>query len=411
MSDQEPIAAEAQILGSPAARAANAALIALSRTARSLVLSDAESEAVRASVPDLREKMFAAVRAADPLRLDIGAFEIALGPEVVYLERDRDRSLAFQMFDGGVRRLVIAANVTGEEVLRLAEILSASYDPARQADGDLVTRLRNAQLAHVTVESETAAPAPAPPSAGVDVVPPIELGGSRRQLFEGVLPEVLREIYVGGKTGVLHLTRGDERRSIRFWKGHIVYAQSNVTTEHMGEIAVREGKLSAADLARATDLVVRENKRLGTALEMLGIMTGEQIEDLVAMHAREVLVKAFPWKDGSYDFERQAASASWFEEMALRLSTPDIILEAVRRIEMDDVVRFHLGDLDRVLALSEASKTPVRTLTPLDSFVMSRVDGTSTAREVIAIVPFPTRDVQRSLFGLLCTGLVQHQKR
>ena len=39
-----------------------------------------------------------------------------------------------------------------------------------------------------------------------------------------------------------------------------------------------------------------------------------------------------------------------------------------------------------------------------------RVDGTSTAREVIAIVPFPTRDVQRSLFGLLCTGLVQHHE-
>lgn len=248
-------------------------------------------------------------------------------------------------------------------------------------------------------------------SASVDVVPPIELGGSRRQLFEGVLPEVLRELYVGGKTGVLHLTRGEERRSVRFWKGHIVYAQSNVPEEHMGELAVREGRMTAADLARATELVVRENKRLGIALGVLGIMTDVQVEGLIASHAREVLVKAFPWKDGSYDFERQTAEASWFDEMALHLSTPDIILEAVRRIEADDVVRFHLGDLDRVLVLAErAPKVPINTLTPLDSFVLSRIDGTSTARQVIAIVPYDAPAVQRSLFGLLCTGLVLHRK-
>jgi hypothetical protein len=246
----------------------------------------------------------------------------------------------------------------------------------------------------------------------VDVIPPPELGGSRRELNQGVLPEVLRELYVGKKTGVLHLSRGGERRSVRFWKGHIVYAQSNLPDEHMGAVAVREGLLTADELAEATELAVREDLRLGAALCSIGTMNETQIEELIALHAREVLAKAIPWNDGSYDFERRPAEASWFEEMTMRLSTADVILDAVRRIQVPDIVRFHLGDIDRVLVLAQEAmhQTAPCKLSPLDGFVLSRIDGELTARQVIALVPHDPADVQRSLFGLLCTGFVRYAK-
>jgi len=39
---------------------------------------------------------------------------------------------------------------------------------------------------------------------------------------------------------------------------------------------------------------------------------------------------------------------------------------------------------------------------------MSRVDGLTTARGVIEIVPLPQLEVERSLFGLLCTGIIEY---
>jgi hypothetical protein len=43
-------------------------------------------------------------------------------------------------------------------------------------------------------------------------------------LAEGVLPLVLRTLYVGRKTGLLHVTRGEERGSVCFTHGNIVTA-------------------------------------------------------------------------------------------------------------------------------------------------------------------------------------------
>jgi hypothetical protein len=139
-------------------------------------------------------------------------------------------------------------------------------------------------------------------------------------------------------------------------------------------------------------------------------MSEAQVEALIVLHVRHVLEKAIPCNDASYDFERRPADASWFEEMTMRISTADVILDAVRRIQVPDIVRFHLGDIDRVLVSSRdpLQETGPCKLSPMDGFVLSRVDGELTARQVIRIVPHDPQDVQRSLFGLLCIGLVRY---
>src|SRR5262249_40676337 len=39
---------------------------------------------------------------------------------------------------------------------------------------------------------------------------------------------------------------------------------------------------------------------------------------------------------------------------------------------------------------------------------LSRVDGTVSAREIMQMIPLPPEETQKSLFGLLCTGVVEH---
>jgi tetratricopeptide (TPR) repeat protein len=72
-------------------------------------------------------------------------------------------------------------------------------------------------------------------------------------------------------------------------------------------------------------------------------------------------------------------------------------------------VRYNLGDIDRVLDLSTDPLLRFQkiTLTPADGYVLSRVDGSLSAREVLELIPLPEVETQRSLFGLLSTGVVE----
>lgn len=229
-------------------------------------------------------------------------------------------------------------------------------------------------------------------------------------LSDGVLPGLLRELYVGRKTGLLRFSRGDLVRSVLFRKGHIVRAESTARDEHLGETLVRQGLLTLAALDGATEVLVRERKRLGIVLQEQGILDKDRLEDAMALHVRDVLFKIFAWSDASYVFEERDAEAPVDEDITLKVSTGEMILEAARRVQDPDVVRYALGDIDRILGLSTDPLLRFQkiTLTPADGYVLSRVDGTLSAREVTQLIPMVPEETQRCLFGLLCTGVLEY---
>lgn len=142
---------EVRLGGSEAGRAANAALLALSRTARSFTLYDARNQAVREFLADLRAKVGKALelQQAGPLELEVRSFELVLHGEVVYLERERERSLAFRLFRDGVRSLSLLPGLDWDDLLGLVEILSLRYSGVRQQEDDIVTLFSKANFAHL----------------------------------------------------------------------------------------------------------------------------------------------------------------------------------------------------------------------------------------------------------------------
>ena len=228
-------------------------------------------------------------------------------------------------------------------------------------------------------------------------------------LCPGMLPVVLGRLYVERQSGLLHLTRGEERRSARFRKGHIVHADTTAAEDHMGEVLVRHGLLSAADLARATARVVREHKRLGQVLQELRILDEHLLEDSLALHVREVLRKTFGWEAGAYSFEAQPADARRQEDATLKVFTGEVILEAARSVNDPAAVRRALGDPDRLLSLSTDPVLRFQqiSLSGPEIDVLALVDGTRTQRQLVAALSLPPEETERSLLGLLCLGLVK----
>ena len=232
------------------------------------------------------------------------------------------------------------------------------------------------------------------------------------EIAEGVLPQLLRRIYVERRTAMLRCVRGEEEQSLRFRGGHIVNAHTNIKEDRLGETLVRRGLLSQDGLVRATEIVLREKRRLGEVLADLGLLDMNGLEDAIAIHVHEMLGRLFSWTEGTYALadEPQETTRS---DVTLKLSTGELILEAARAVKDPDVVRYALGDVDRVLNLSgdPLLRFQKLTLSPNDGFVLSRIDGTTTVRELLQLIPLPVEETQKSLFGLVSTGVVEYGEK
>src|SRR5262249_26953440 len=144
------------------------------------------------------------------------------------------------------------------------------------------------------------------------------------------LPELLGDIYLGGRTGVLSLARGGERVGISFREGRVVSAEA----APLG----REGEAGA----RPADPLSRQLARVLAELEV-GRASGAPAGRAIG---REPVLEALGWPEATFaDGEVGEAADS-----ELRLSTEEVVLEAVRRLSRDEV-KAALDD-DRVLALA-----------------------------------------------------------
>ncbi len=138
---------------SEAGRAASDALVSLGRAARSYLLYEPDNEAIRNFLDDMRKRFDHYLQTYGPLKLAIRPWEMVLGSEVVYLNRDRERSLAFRLFRDGVRRIAISPEVQWDEITQFLGILSIRYVGIRQQEDDIVTLLWKAGFKNIEVDS------------------------------------------------------------------------------------------------------------------------------------------------------------------------------------------------------------------------------------------------------------------
>ena len=90
----------------------------------------------------------------------------------------------------------------------------------------------------------------------------------------------------------------------------------------------------------------------------------------------------------------------------MAVATEPLILEAVRQMRQDEAVRAALGDLDQPLMVTTAFAEE-RTLTLTEGYLLTRIDGIASARQVLELVPLDPAEVERTLLGLLLTGRVE----
>ena len=118
-----------------------------------------------------------------------------------------------------------------------------------------------------------------------------------------------------------------------------------------------------------------------------------------------------PWETGSYRAEFRDNALEEKDEDLLRadISTENILLETVRGLDDSDAIRSGIGDLTEALHFARDSDWIGKNLklTPEEGFVLSRVDGESSADEIAKLSPMGETETLRCICALVVAGVLE----
>jgi len=226
-------------------------------------------------------------------------------------------------------------------------------------------------------------------------------------LDQSYLPEIIHSLHDSGETGILSLTRDKVSKRIYFGEGTMTFANSSFRGDRLGEFLVRKGKLTQSHLALASQKVTDTGRRLGETFVSMGLLTETEMEVGVAAQVLSIIYSVFPWDSGEYRFREHANPIA--DDLALKLPTIPVILEGVRHIQDTEAIRRALGKPNSIVSYArDFSALPAGcTLTPEESFVLSRVDGQSSVADIISISPLAEDHTLRCLYALVSSAFLE----
>ena len=217
----------------------------------------------------------------------------------------------------------------------------------------------------------TAAPESPPPAAKA---PRPTVAWPSGRLSEHEFPDLVREVYGRRWTGILTLNHTGAEKSIRIQEGRLVFASSSIPDDRLGELLLRRGRITLHQYVEAGQLIRKGGKRLGAILVDMGALDARELVKVVVDHTLEIIYGAFQWTEGMYHFT-EAGGAT--EDIVLKLSTPEIILEGIRRIDRWSRIERAVGGLETRYQRVDGYQTlvPQMTLSPDKMGLLTGLSG------------------------------------
>jgi Domain of unknown function (DUF4388) len=179
-------------------------------------------------------------------------------------------------------------------------------------------------------------------------------------LVERDFPELIHDLSESHWTGLLTLTHMGVGRSVSVQQGRMVFAASTSADDRLGELLIRQGRISLRQYADAGPAVA-PGKRLGAILVEQGVLTPKDLVRAVVEQTQEIIYGAFQWTEGQYRLQEGAVAA---EAITLKISTPHIIMEGIRRIESWHRIQRAVGGLDASYERAANYEDTLRLLNP-----------------------------------------------
>ncbi|HAR46037.1 MAG: hypothetical protein A2X56_13265 [Nitrospirae bacterium GWC2_57_13] len=152
-------------------------------------------------------------------------------------------------------------------------------------------------------------------------------------LRDAPLPELFEGLHRQRFTGVLSISAGAIEKSVFLKDGEIVFARSTDGQDRIGEILIRDKKLTRANLETALQLVHRAGgfKKLGAVLVENGFVVPKDLFTGLKTQVKEIIYSLFLLEDGRYRVDQTLP----VDIIHLQINIEELILEIIQRIRQE----------------------------------------------------------------------------
>jgi hypothetical protein len=215
----------------------------------------------------------------------------------------------------------------------------------------------------------------------------------------------LRDLTQEGVTGCLRLERGSTQGAIWLRGGQIYTASAPEARPRLGDRLIGAGHITAEQLEAAlqTQSSMSQAPRIGELLISSGLIDRETMREYVSDQTIDSVAAMLGWTDGQWVFEPGEEVA---EDVALDMSTENLLMDAARRLEEFEVILAQLGSLDAIVDFAGKGQAELA-LQPDEWAMLTGIDGSTSVRDLAEGAGYSQLETARIVYGLLTTGIVQ----
>lgn len=217
-------------------------------------------------------------------------------------------------------------------------------------------------------------------------------------LVERPAPEIFRETASNGGSGVLRLSNGRNVRVVVFEEGRPVFGISNVPEDQLDVLLVRQRKLTSEQATMAKRLIQKEAE-LGAKLVELGMLDASVVESSRIDQVTRVIQSAMTMHEGEYLLD---PSARVSHDISIDPPIRQWLLDTARSVSPEQA-RALLGPPGALFSAAEAVDIE---LSPLDSFLLSRITAPMGLDEIHELSGFPEEQSIPAVYALFASGLL-----
>src|SRR5215510_12650392 len=214
------------------------------------------------------------------------------------------------------------------------------------------------------------------------------------------LPDIFQLIGLQRKTGILTLNNEKETVTVAFENGMVVSADadSKRLEDRLGNVLVKQGKLSKERLDDALQTQRQTLQRLGHILATNDFITGKDLKDALQVQVAQIVFKVFRWRDGHYSFA-PAENVDYDRDNFTPMSADFILMEGIRMVDEWPIIEKKIPSFDIVFrpvlepsmveiasekadALHLPPSNKIR-LAAQEEAIFRKVDGTRTVQAII----------------------------
>ena len=226
-------------------------------------------------------------------------------------------------------------------------------------------------------------------------------------LKEASLPDVLQLLAMGKKTGCLAVTHRNNFGYIYFDKGQICYASIVNRRDRIGDILVKAGSVTQAQLEAAINAqALHRDKRIGELLVAQGAITKDALHQQIRLQIEEAVYFLFTWMQGTFNFEADVRPEE--QDFQVSINPESLLLEGARRVDEWTLIEKKIPAFDLVFDVDRKKlEESAVVLTREQELVVDLLDGRRDVSSIMEESGLGEFDAGKAIYGLVSAGFAQ----